>query len=199
MQRVIAMIGVEQLKRMHPSVRLGAADPLALLAQCHVKIGHQLDALERATEVLRAGSGGERLSAFFAIDMARALFDGPLIKHTEDEELSLFPRLRLAGSMAASEALAAVGELEAQHRTAERLHQDFARIVETLPRTCDAGERQIAHMGEVVAAICGFHRHHMRIEDEIVFPAAARVLSPEDLRRIAEEMRARRRVTLWRL
>lgn len=192
------MIGVGQLKRMQHAEARGAADPLALLVECHRKIERHLESLARAGEVLRAGSDAERLSAFFAIDMARAHFAGPLVKHTEDEERSLFPRLRRSENEAAREALAALAELEAQHREADRLHAEFERLAGSMTRAGGPDAAEVARLNETIGALREHYLRHVRVENEVVFPAAARALTAEDLRQLAEEMRARRGVTLRR-
>lgn len=56
--------------------------------------------------------------------------------------------------------------------------------------------RKIERLDALVAALCALYRPHMRIEDELVFPAAARLLLPSDIQAIGEEMRARRRLIL---
>ena len=192
------MIGVEQLKRVQHSEARGVTDPLALLVECHGKIERHLDALARAGEVLRAGSDAERAAAFFAIDMARAHFAGPLAKHTEDEEHSLFPRLRRSASADAREALSAVSELEAQHREADALHAEFERLAASMPRGGGIDATALARLNEAIAALRAHYLAHIAVENGVVFPAAARALTAEDLRQFAEEMRARRGVTLRR-
>ncbi len=192
----MVMIGVEQLKRVRHSEVRGVTDPLEMLAECHRKIERHLDALARAGEVLRAGSAAERQSAFFAIDMARAHFAGPLVKHTEDEELSLFPRLRRSDSAAAREALAAVAGLERQHREADALHAEFERLAGSVSRAGDADATEIAQLNAAIAALREHYLEHIAVENGVVFPAAARSLTAEDLRQFGEEIRARRVVTL---
>lgn len=192
------VIGVEQLKRVRPSEVQGVTDPLALLVECHARIERHLDALARAGEVLRAGTDSERQSAFFAIDMARAHFAGPLVRHTEDEELSLFPRLRRSDTVAAREALAAVKELETQHREADALHAEFERLAAGMPRAGAADAAEVARLNESIAALRGHYLEHIAVENGAVFPAAALALTAEDLRQFGEEMRARRGVTLRR-
>jgi len=194
----MVMIGVEQLKRvLHSEVR-GVTDPLEMLVECHRKIERHLDALVRAGEVLRRGSDAERQSAFFAIDMARAHFAGPLVKHTQDEELSLFPRLRRSDSAAAREALAAVAGLERQHREAEALHAEFERLAGSMPRAGQADAGEVSRLNAAIAALREHYREHIAVENCIVFPAAACALTAEDLRQFGQEMRARRALTLRR-
>jgi hemerythrin-like domain-containing protein len=192
------MIGVEQLKRVRRSEAGVMTDPLGMLFECHRKLERRLEALARAGEVLRDGSAAERLSAFFAIDMARAHFAGPLAKHTEDEERSLFPRLRRSDDPAARAALDAVAALEAGHRLADMLHAEFERAAAALPRDGRATDAEVERLNQAIAMLADHYRAHIRVENEQVFPAAARALTAGDLRQFAEEMRARRALTLRR-
>ena len=74
---------------------------------------------------MRRGDAKRLPAAFDLIDLACAHFSVPGVKHTKDEEVSLFPRLREYGGAEAEDALAAAEELEIQHRVAERLHAEF--------------------------------------------------------------------------
>jgi pyridoxamine 5'-phosphate oxidase len=193
------MIAIEQafdLQRQHTP---DFTNPLALLVHCHKKIENQLCTLEQVAEKVIDGTLDDRLSAFFAIDMARAHFAGPLVKHTEDEEVSLFPRLRARGGRAVGEVLAALDELETEHRMLEQLHREFEALAADIHRDCSCQTRKIEQLDALVAALCELYRPHMQIENELVFPAAARLLLPSDIHAIGEEMRARRRLTLQKL
>lgn len=103
------------------------SDPLGLMRHCHRKIEGYLGGLVIAGEMLRRGGAAEVAEAFrmvdAAVDVEHFRVRGP--KHTEDEEVSLFPRLREHGGREAVEALSAAAELEAQHRTAELAHAEF--------------------------------------------------------------------------
>lgn len=182
-----------RLHSLNQSLIPDFSDPLALLVHCHTKIENQLRAMERAVELLCAGAHESRAPAFAAIDSASRHFAVPGLKHTEDEEISLFPRLREHGSDAAREALAAASELELEHRTAEALHGEFDALVLLIARDGSADARQIDHLCELTAHLAALYRPHIRIENEIVFPAAARILTPADLQALGVEMRERRR------
>jgi hemerythrin-like domain-containing protein len=172
------------------------ARPLALLAHCHERIEGQLRALERAAEILDKGDVPMLALAFAAADAAVAHFATPGVKHTEDEEISLFPRLRERGGAGGAEVLAAVREMEAQHRTAERVHADFESLVARMARD---GSAEAVHVGlfqELVVATAALYRPHIRAENELVFPVAARVLPAVELQALGAEMRARRRFLL---
>jgi hemerythrin-like domain-containing protein len=174
-------------------------DPLRLLVHCHEKIETQLSALERAAEIIRAGDRRSLARVFGAIDGAIAHFAVPGVKHTEDEEISLFPRLREHGGSAGEEAIAAMAELESQHRSAEKLHSELDAFVATLPRDGSADSRELDCFGGLVASLCTLYRPHIVLENNVVFPVAARVLPAGEVQALGEEMRARRRDILQRL
>lgn len=167
-------------------------DPISLLVHCHQRIETQLEMLVRATEVLRAGNSLSRPKAFAAIDAACKHFAIAGVKHTEDEEESLFPRLRTHGGAGGEEALAAMAELESQHRTAEQMHKQFDEFVLTLPRDGSADSRELDCFSEMAAELMTFYRPHIFMENNMVFPIAARVLAAGDIHALGEEMRARR-------
>lgn len=168
-------------------------NPLGLLVHCHERIEGQLEALARAAEVWRGGNVKSIPGVFAAIDAACRHFAFAGVKHTEDEEVSLFPRLREHGGAAGDEALAAMTELESQHRTAEEMHKQFDEFVLTLPRDGSADSRELDCFGEMVAELIAFYRPHIFMENNLVFPIAGRVLPADEIHAVGEEMRGRRR------
>jgi hemerythrin-like domain-containing protein len=49
---------------------------------------------------------------------------------------------------------------------------------------------------KAIASLVSMYKQHISIEDDLVFPMAARLLSPADKAAIAAEMAARRKVRL---
>ena len=168
------------------------ADPLGLLVHCHTRIEGHLRALEQACRILRQPNTKQLPAAFDLIDLACAHFAVPGVKHTEDEEVSLFPRLREHGGAEAEDALAAAEELEMQHRVAERLHAEFDALAARIPRNGSAVAEEVDRLNEIVSILAAIYRPHIRVENAIVFPAAARVLPADLIQTIGIEMRARR-------
>ncbi len=165
--------------------------PLDLLVHCHENIERQLEALARAAEVLRVGDSLNTAQAFAAIDAACKHFAVAGIRHTADEEESLFPRLRKSETSAGDEALAAMSELESQHRTAEDMHRQFDEFVLSLPRDGSADTRELDSFGEMTAELAAFYRPHIFMENNLVFPIAGRILSDGEIHAQGEEMRER--------
>jgi hemerythrin-like domain-containing protein len=171
-------------------------DPLGLMSHCHRKIEGYLAGLLASIEILDGGRSEKLAEAFRIIDAAREHFAVRGPRHTEDEEVSLFPRLREFGGQEAAEALGALDELEAGHRTAEAAHAEFDALIDRLPRDGSAPRAEIGRLKNVVAVLCDIYPPHICIEDEVIFPLAARVLPSRVLLQIGEEMRARRRELL---
>lgn len=175
------------------------ADPLGLMSHCHRKIEGYLAGLAAAGEKLLGGGTEDRAEGFRIIDAAREHFAVRGPKHTEDEEISLFPRLREYGGLEVEDALAALAALETEHRVAEGVHSEFDELIERLPRDGSAAMKEICLFNELVTELTELYRPHIRVEDEIIFPAAARVMPSNVLSMIGEEMRARRRELLANL
>lgn len=168
-------------------------NPLGLLVHCHERIEAQLETLERSAEALRSGDSRSLSRIFGAIDAACKHFATAGVKHTEDEEISLFPRLYEKGGAAGEEALAAMAELETQHRTAEQIHSQFDRLVTTLPRDGSADRTALDRFSGLVAQLTSLYRPHIQLENSLVFPVAAEILSASEIQALGEEMRARRK------
>ena len=168
----------------------GFDEPLGLLSDCHRRIEHFLGVLVAVEQRL----AGERLDAECrqALQAALTYFETAAPRHTADEEDSLFPRLRASGDAAAREALAVVQQLERDHDIADEHHAAANAIVR---RWLDEGRLSggdPAALRHHLAALQALYRTHIAVEDDQLFPAAARVLDDEALREIGCEMAARR-------
>jgi hemerythrin-like domain-containing protein len=136
-------------------------DPLGLMSHCHRKMEGFLAGLAASGELLLGGRRVELAGAFQVVDAAREHFAVRGRKHTEDEEVSLFPRMREYGGHAAGEALAALAALEIEHRVAEGAHAEFDELVERLPRDGSAGVKEIYLFNELVAELADLYRPHI--------------------------------------
>jgi|CXWL01.1.fsa_nt_gi pyridoxamine 5'-phosphate oxidase len=167
-------------------------DPLGLLVHCHVKIELQLEALERAVRMLANDDGEAIPFAIAIIAAARAHFSGPAVRHTADEEVSLFPRLRRFASDSDSGLIAALRELESQHRCLDAVHAKFDELIDTAGPEPESGQLDVDDLELTVGELLGVYRPHFQMENEIIFPEAARILSPAEILAVGQEMRARR-------
>lgn len=175
-------------------VQIGAkshdfSDPTGLLSDCHRRIEMFLGSLRRVGEVIGSPLTDE---ARAALDSALRYFKEAAPKHTADEEESLFPRLRQIPSAEIDRALSTLGSLENDHRKADALHGE----VHTLGLQClEQGHLSVAEADRfrhAVNALGSIYGEHIRIEDDVVFPAAKRALSGAQKSEIANEMASRR-------
>jgi hemerythrin-like domain-containing protein len=166
--------------------------PLELLVRCHERIESALGVLERATAALRASPEASE-EAISAIRAAQAHFAGPGVKHTEDEEISLFPRMRSARRLLEASVLEGLDALESEHREADRVHGAFDELAVGLRHSSLLSQSKVASLSAAVSALAALYRPHISLENGLIYPAAARVLSAEQLLTIGEEMRERRK------
>ncbi len=96
------------------------------------------------------------------------------------------PRLRERGGTA-RDALAAMTELESQHRGGERLHAEIDELVGILPRDGSAEAKELDRLNELVAELTTLYRPHILLEDNFVFPIAAEVLPASEIQALGEE------------
>src|SRR5436190_12325230 len=95
-------------------------DPIGLLTDCHRRIEMFLGVL---TQLAEEGRGGE-LTDEQRVSLANALkyFREAAPKHTADEEVTLFPRLRASEDPEVLAILDRVDSLESDHRRADLDH-----------------------------------------------------------------------------
>jgi hemerythrin-like domain-containing protein len=181
------MYTVERLLRVsrgEESAQTTIEYPLEHLVACHRRIEERLDMLQRAGTHL----GMEPADSLEAIDACLRFFDSSGAIHNEDEEKSLFPRLR---PRLAPEELEAVAQLERQHREAEALYTELKDVVARLrkaPRDAELGEE---YRG-LAARLAALYSSHISFEDRELVRIAKRDLTRGDLEAISKEMRLRR-------
>ncbi|MCB0074955.1 MAG: hemerythrin domain-containing protein [Caldilineaceae bacterium] len=172
-------------------VQLGATpehdfdQPLGLLSDCHRRIEHFLGVLLKVARE----APDDQLSEPYgrALEVALTYFREAAPKHTQDEEESLFPRLRRAGCQHQ-----ALNLLEADHQEAETMHF----MVEGLATLWLAdGQLEVAQRALLVATLSKLERlyaEHIQLEDTGLFPLAAALLEADQLADIGREMARRR-------
>ncbi|MGE3274411.1 MAG: hemerythrin domain-containing protein [Vicinamibacterales bacterium] len=170
----------------------GFNEPLGLLSDCHRRIEHFLHVLS-AVAVDVAG-GPLTSSTRGALEGAVRYFTTAAPKHTADEEVSLFPRLRRRGDPALTETLASLDRLEHDHDEAEARHAAVDVLVRQWLADDRLGEAETARLRDHLACLQRLYREHIRVEDDEVFPAARRALDSGEIAQIGREMAARRQV-----
>lgn len=148
---------------------------------CHRRIEQRLAAMERAAAAL----GASREEALAALEAALGFLDTSGASHTEDEEESVFPRLR--AHMEKGE-LTFLAGLEHDHAEAGMIHR---RLRELASKAKDGQEHDGALRG-AVEQLAGLYRRHIEAEDASLAAYARSLLTPQERLAIAAEMRARR-------
>lgn len=167
-------------------------EPLGLLSDCHRRIEHFLRVL---IAVAAEAAGGPLTSTQrSALEGALRYFATAAPKHTADEEMSLFPRLRDTGGPAAAHALALVDRLERDHHEADAHHTAIDALVRRWLSDDRLAPSQAAELRERLARLQLLYERHITVEDQELFTAASRLLKPAQIREIGREMAARRQV-----
>jgi len=117
-------------------------------------------------------------------------------KHTADEEESLFPRLRQTGSPEVASALSQLDELEGEHRWAEALHSDVEQMGVKYLSEGSLLSGEVEKFRTTIRDLRSKYEKHIRLEDQVIFPLATRVLTEHEKSAIANEMAGRRKVQL---
>lgn len=164
-------------------------NPLGMLSDCHRRIARFLEALITVAEEAR---GSElNLEQHGALEASLKYFREAAPKHTSDEEDSLFPRLRTRGEDAGKR-FALLTLLHADHVAVVKRHD----AVDELGCTWLRDGRLAAEDAErLIDLLCGLretYQEHIELEETRLFPLAAQVLTPFDLREIGKEMAHRR-------
>lgn len=156
-------------------------DPVAVLESCHRKIEQLLAGLVRA-----AAAPSHPETASVLRDVIR-YFDTGGVKHTLDEEASIFPRVRGEGKDELLESL------EAEHRTAEAIYLAVRTVAQRIVDAPDSAAETAASadLATQAAALDAAYREHIVREEAELFPLI-RALDAPQLRAIGLEMKLRR-------
>lgn len=171
----------------------GFNEPLGLLSDCHRRIEHFLHVLVTVDRRLSGGPLDDDCRQ--GLEGALKYFETAAPHHTADEEESLFPRLRASGDAAARQALSLVQQLERDHEAADARHAAVNALVRRWLDDDKLDPDAAALLREHLAALQTLYRTHIAIEDNELFPAAARVLDNPTLQQMGREMAARRGVS----
>lgn len=174
-------------------VQMDFKRPLDVLFHCHQKIASNLEALRRASESLRNAGTSDFQPVFATIDAVLNHFSTAGVKHTKDEEESLFPRMRQYGDSVISEVFEAVERLEIQHALAGSIENSLNRFYVSMTADEDIDSNKVDLFCDLSESLYDLYRPHIQVENEFVFPAAGRILSEQELLDVGKEMYQRRR------
>jgi len=167
--------------------------PLALVQASHERLRRMVELLIRLREHLLE-HGADRTAAVSA-GAIRQFLEQAWPRHMRDEELDFFPRIRarLRGrhTESAQNILETIEALIEQHRAFDSL---WHRIAPAL-RAVESGSAQ--RLDEpAVQSFVELFRTHLALEDDVLDPAYARLLTAADLQQIGRAM-AQRRGIAW--
>ncbi|MGQ9919601.1 MAG: hemerythrin domain-containing protein [Bryobacteraceae bacterium] len=151
------------------------------LMACHRRIDQRLAAMERAAAALDSN----REEALAALEAALQFLDTSGALHTEDEEESVFPRLR--ARMEPGERTFLAG-LEHDHAEAGMIHGRLRQLAAK-------ASQGLEHDGELRGAVqelAALYHRHIENEDATLTGYARALLTPRERQAVAEEMRGRR-------
>ena len=172
------MIGIGQ------KVDTVEGEPIEHLIACHDRILARLATLERIGDALLS----DPKAALAALRNTLKFFDTSGRLHTEDEEQSIFPRLR---STLGEEQAAYLESLESQHREKEQVYDDLKALAADLET--EVNEERITRFRLLTDRLCGLYRPHIESENSVLVRLGRESLSQSDRDAIGREMRARRR------
>ena len=174
------------------SIQIGARpdsgfdDPLGMLQDCHRRIERFLSAL--GTIVRRARGRALDAEEAAAVESALHYFRVGGSRHTDDEEESLFPRLSAHPDAPGK----TINDLEDEHQRAQGLHYVIDRLFMTWLNARALKAEQEQQLESAMAQLEQLYASHIAVEERILFPAAAKLLSRDELAAIGEEFRRRR-------
>jgi hemerythrin-like domain-containing protein len=175
-------------------VQIGAkthsfSEPTGLLSDCHRRIEMFLKSLQEVAILLDQPLSAD---ARAAMEASLRYFRDAAPKHTADEEESLFPRLRKVNHPDVDAAIKTLDPLEREHQRADALHREVDRLGTKCLSGSTLSQGEVQRFRLSVAELASIYTEHIRIEDEVVFPVAGRLLTASDKNAIAEEMALRR-------
>lgn len=164
----------------------GFDDPLGMLEDCHRRIEHFLKVLDTVAGRARGRALDQEETG--AVQGALHYFRVGGSRHTDDEEVSLFPRLNTHPSAPTD----TLNTLENEHQHAEGLHYLVDRLFMTWLNDRKLRPEQQQQLDQAMTQLEQLYARHIDLEESILFPAAAKLLNHEQLAAIGEEFRRRR-------
>lgn len=187
------MAGVHLHQIGPPGARAAASGfaeaPFEMLTTCHERVQRMLRLLARLREHL-ASHGHDEQAAQAARDVMR-YFDLAAPLHHQDEELHVFPVLLAQGDAAVQ---SVVRRLQQDHRVMEQAWPRARALLQTVASK-EPGVAWSPWDAAALRTLDGFsgrYDEHIRLEEDVVYPAALALLDTPSLSAIGEEMQARR-------
>jgi hemerythrin-like domain-containing protein len=166
----------------------GFDDPIGMLQDCHRRIEQFLHIL--CLVVDRAPGRPLTSEERAAVESALHYFRVGGRRHTADEEESLFPRMR--ADEAAAGAVGEIDALEADHREANELHDAVDKLYSVWAEGQPLSPEEEGRLRASMQRLKHLYDGHIKVEENLVFPAASKALDRETIASIGEEFRERR-------
>lgn len=161
----------------------GFDDPLAMLRACHGQILRRCDTLDKLVVHLR--SHGLDDAARAAITDVRRYFATAARHHHADEEQDLFPLLRADPAL-----VPLLEDLLGEHAHLETMWQQLESSL-----TATGAPHDSAGLEALVAEFNRLYRAHITRENDMLLPAASRLLPAAVLTVVGARMAARRGIS----
>jgi hemerythrin-like domain-containing protein len=165
----------------------GFDNPIGMLTDCHRRIESFLRVLCLVADRARGKSLSEEEAA--AVTSALNYFGSGGKRHTADEEESLFPRLRGVSEGSAVEEL---DRLEGDHERAKELHEAVEKLFLKWIESGWLVKVDEQDLLDATTELECIYQVHIKVEEEVVFPHAARTLDKRTVETMGQEFRARR-------
>ena len=174
----------------HSAPAAGFEEPFEMLATCHERVERML-ALQGKLQRHLLDKGCDAPARQAARDVMR-YFDLAAPLHHQDEELHVFPAL-LSGPDKALHAL--VARLLQNHRDMEVAWAQARRVLLAIADSLESSWTPLTlEQTAALTAFAALYRQHLDDEDNVAYPAAQAVLSPDAVLAMSEDMMQRRGV-----
>jgi hemerythrin-like domain-containing protein len=176
----------------HRTPAAGYEAPFQMLSACHERVQRTLSLLQRLhRHVLQHGGDAQAVQA--ARDVLR-YFELAAPQHHLDEERHVFPRVLALGDAALIEV---VHRLQRDH---VEMESTWTRVQAELQSLVAQGQGLkpgwVDQTREVFQHFVQLYERHIPDEEQLVFPAAQRIIDSEALAAMAQDMMQRRGVHL---
>jgi hypothetical protein len=160
-----------------------AGDAIDDMLACHGRI-------RRFVELAGKLAGGPEDQIGDAAAALHRYFSVGLVLHAIDEDISLLPRLGRAAPGAV--VLDALSRMVDEHERIETVLGDLLPVWRFLADGKPRGAPLAHRLAPGAAQLAAVFAAHLELEETVIFPAARRLLPPDELAAMRAEMRARR-------
>ena len=160
-------------------------EPIGMLEDCHKRILFFLKTLIRVASEAAAEPLNPDQRAVLEKALRYFRESGP--RHNSDEEQSLFPRLRDMPAVQAD-----ISRLTGEHQEADELHAEIAELFNAWLEGQTPSSEDARGLREMTHRLAELYREHIGLEEDPVFPQAARTLDSSAIAAIGREFQQRR-------